>query len=327
MLLGRITFNGSDGTAFQGGAFISAAADGQTWVSGDCPTRLVFATTADNAAAATERLRITSGGSVLVGTSTFADNNALLHVSKDTSGSTGGSIVIRNGAANASGNMAELVFKTSLGFSNGFNSAKIAAIQTTSAETADLAFYTYGAGLGTERARIDSSGRLLVGTSTANTSGAKLQTSDGLTFPATAVASADPNTLDDYEEGTWTPVFTDGTNNATMNASTVGKYTKIGNTVHAQCDARCSALNSMAGDVRISGLPFNGVTAYVTAGVIGGASNLSITAGQSLSTYIPGAASYMWISLFDLSTGSSILQASELGATGRLFVNISYQVS
>jgi hypothetical protein len=102
--------------------------------------------------------RIDSSGRLLVGTSTTSDNNALLQVSTSTAGSTGGSIVIRNGAANTAGNMAELVFKTSLGFTNGFNSAKIAAIQTTSAETADLAFYTYGSGLGTERARITSGG-------------------------------------------------------------------------------------------------------------------------------------------------------------------------
>jgi hypothetical protein len=30
---------------------------------------------------------------------------------------------------------------------------------------------------------------------------------NGITFPATQVASADANTLDDYEEGTWTVTF------------------------------------------------------------------------------------------------------------------------
>jgi hypothetical protein len=64
MLLGRITFNGSDGTAFQSGAFIAAASDGQTWASGDCPTRLVFSTTSDSASSPTERMRITSTGQV-----------------------------------------------------------------------------------------------------------------------------------------------------------------------------------------------------------------------------------------------------------------------
>ncbi len=33
-------------------------------------------------------------------------------------------------------------------------------------------------------------------------------------FPASQASSGDPNTLDDYEEGTWTPVLTDLTNNA-----------------------------------------------------------------------------------------------------------------
>jgi len=39
-----------------------------------------------------------------------------------------------------------------------------------------------------------------VGNATPSTSGA------GITFPATQSASTDANTLDDYEEGTWTPV-------------------------------------------------------------------------------------------------------------------------
>jgi hypothetical protein len=53
----------------------------------------------------------------------------------------------------------------------------------------------------------------------------------GISFPATQSASSDANTLDDYEEGTWTGTLT-GT--AGLNPSTAvtgtGKYTKIGNT-------------------------------------------------------------------------------------------------
>jgi hypothetical protein len=49
-----------------------------------------------------------------------------------------------------------------------------------------------------------------------------------LQFPATQNASADANTLDDYEEGTWTPSI-GGT--ATYTTQT-GTYTKIGNVVH-----------------------------------------------------------------------------------------------
>ncbi len=58
-----------------------------------------------------------------------------------------------------------------------------------------------------------------VGGATPSTSGS------GITFPATQSASSDANTLDDYEEGTWTPKT--GTN-ITVEAAT---YTKIGNRV------------------------------------------------------------------------------------------------
>ena len=52
---------------------------------------------------------------------------------------------------------------------------------------------------------------------------------NGITFPATQVASADANTLDDYEEGTWTPTLTSfgGTGLAAT-----GYYTKIGRVVN-----------------------------------------------------------------------------------------------
>jgi hypothetical protein len=58
---GSLTFEGSDGSAFQKGAQIDAEVDG-TPGANDMPGRLVFSTTADGAASPTERLRITSAG-------------------------------------------------------------------------------------------------------------------------------------------------------------------------------------------------------------------------------------------------------------------------
>jgi len=108
---------------------------------------------------------------------------------------------------------------------------------------------------GTGRLFADSSGRLLVGTSTANTSGAKLQTSDGLTFPATQVASADANTLDDYEEGTWTADIAGQTGTAFTQSSS---YTKIGRIVYLSTRISISSwgTTSGAGQIAITGLPF-----------------------------------------------------------------------
>jgi hypothetical protein len=65
--LGRIRFDSYDTAAYRTGAAITANADGQTWASGDCPTRLVFSTTADGASSPTERMRIQSDGNISIG--------------------------------------------------------------------------------------------------------------------------------------------------------------------------------------------------------------------------------------------------------------------
>ena len=79
----------------------------------------------------------------------------------------------------------------------------------------------------------------------------------GLAFPATAVAIADVNTLDDYEEGTWTPVFggSGGTSGQTYTTQT-GRYTKIGKLVTASFDCHLSAKGTITSWLQIQGLPF-----------------------------------------------------------------------
>lgn len=82
----------------------------------------------------------------------------------------------------------------------------------------------------------------------------------GLAFPATQVPVADANTLDDYEEGSWTPVLTFATpGNLSVTYSTqVGRYTKIGNRVLVQCVIITSAFTytTSSGQLRVTGLPF-----------------------------------------------------------------------
>ena len=86
-----------------------------------------------------------------------------------------------------------------------------------------------------------------VGGATPSTSGA------GITFPATQSASSDANTLDDYEEGTFTPSV-GGT--ATYNATfTVGFYRKIGRQVTLNFSVQISSLGTGNAD-RIINAPF-----------------------------------------------------------------------
>jgi hypothetical protein len=66
------------------------------------------------------------------------------------------------------------------------------------------------------------------------------------------------NKLDDYEEGTWTPVFSPATafTSITYDVATGGSYTKVGNVVHIRGAVRTDAINGGSGTVRIGGLPF-----------------------------------------------------------------------
>lgn len=69
-LLGEIIFSGYDGANYRNAARIEAFVDA-TPGSGDMPGRLVFSTTADSASSPTERLRITQGGNVLIGSTSY----------------------------------------------------------------------------------------------------------------------------------------------------------------------------------------------------------------------------------------------------------------
>jgi hypothetical protein len=110
-----------------------------------------------------------------------------------------------------------------------------------------------------------------VGAATASASGA------GITFPATQSASSDANTLDDYEEGTWTPdVRAGGSSTWTVKN---GYYRKVGSLVNAYfvCD---SGNSGTSGSLTLYGLPFalGSVSGAVTFG-IWSANSLSVPTG------------------------------------------------
>jgi hypothetical protein len=195
-VLGTIRFSGSDGDQFIEGASIAASADG-TWGDNDGPTKLVFSTTADGASSPTERLRIDSAGQIEAGSlgiaaapvwSFLADPNTGIYspgadqVAISTNG-TGRLLIEADGDINidsggvfydATNNRlaigttspattldvnGDVTITDKIIHGGDTNTAiRFPAADTVSVETA-----------GSERARIDSSGRLLVGTSSAYT--------------------------------------------------------------------------------------------------------------------------------------------------------------
>lgn len=80
-----------------------------------------------------------------------------------------------------------------------------------------------------------------------------------LTFPASQNASSDANTLDDYAEGTWTPVLQYATVGSSSWAVTTqtGYYTKIGRQVTVSFTYQGVPTNGTAsGNLQITGWPF-----------------------------------------------------------------------
>jgi len=109
--------------------------------------------------------------------------------------------------------------------------------------------FTTGVGQ-TERLRIDSAGLATFSNGIAVTTG-------GIKFPEPQSASADANTLDDYEEGTFTPTITAAAG-AVTTSSASGTYTKVGRMVNATFDITITTNGTGAGTLN-STLPFTGI--------------------------------------------------------------------
>jgi hypothetical protein len=87
-----------------------------------------------------------------------------------------------------------------------------------------------------------------------------------IVFPATQIASVNGNTLDDYEEGTWTPIVTPVSGSLTSYASS-GYYVKVGRTVTITFGFTIVTTGTASNRAEVAGLPFTSLT---TSGIGGG---------------------------------------------------------
>jgi hypothetical protein len=122
-------------------------------------------------------------------------------------------------------------------------------------------------------------GNIGLGGATPTTSGT------GITFPATASGSTDANTLDDYEEGTWTFAVTPTTGSVTMGTNNLAFYRKIGSVVMVGAQVGVGSVSSPTGAIVVT-LPFS--VKSVTKNEFG--NNGSIIAGGSVSKNANGFA-------------------------------------
>lgn len=91
--------------------------------------------------------------------------------------------------------------------------------------------------------------------------GATSQSGVGITFPTSQQASSDANTLDDYEEGTFTPTLSfGGSSTGITYQAQNGQYVKIGRNVYINFYLLLLNKGSATGVARVSGFPFGTAT-------------------------------------------------------------------
>jgi len=158
-----------------------------------------------------------------------------------------------------------------------------------------------------------------VGNATPSTSGA------GITVPASQSASSDANTLDDYEEGTFTATLKGSTSDPTTPVTTTGYYTKIGRQVSLVIAFQSVNTTGAAGTVTVTGIPAGLAPANVQP--VGAASAQSFTTGAANSLACTIAAGSTTLDFYATFNNGAIQNLSHNAGTTRfLFASITYFV-
>ena len=170
---------------------------------------------------------------------------------------------------------------------------------------------------------LDASGNLLVGVTSANASGGVLQLSSGITFPATQVTSSDANTLDDYEEGTFTATLKGTVSDPTTPVTTTARYTKIGRVVTVTIQFSSVTTTGASGRIQIDGLPFTNNSSLAGTGSVGFNGMATFTGSPFASL----SASSSTIAMFaSNSAGAYTAVTFNAGTTQDLWTSLTYTV-
>lgn len=176
-------------------------------------------------------------------------------------------------------------------------------------------------------AEASTTGLAVIGTLSATTGaavGGATPGTGGLAFPATAVAVADPNTLDDYEEGTWTPSV-GGDATYTLQE---GFYRKCGQIVTVIGKLIVGTIGTGSTSI-ISGLPFSSIAPPNGSTASGSFSYFSNLASSVVSAVpaVVNNSSTISITALSAAATTATVQAALIGSGTRLDISVTYIAS
>jgi hypothetical protein len=144
----------------------------------------------------------------------------------------------------------------------------------------------------------------------------------GITFPATQSASSNANTLDDYEEGEWTPLLLRLSVDPTITfGDRRGRYVKIGSMVYCMAFLSISSISANGSGLnQLGGLPFVAEGAGSSRWVLNLGLNECLTSTDT--GYIIANATFGFF--YNLSIQSN---PNANFTTGQMYVSFSYQTT
>ena len=261
----------------------------------------------------TERLRIDSAGNVGINTDVTTNRTLTVHGSN--------TIVEIKSPGNAASDYAQIYFEnpgpTDQGPaaiwrnpSSNNDYGGPGSLNVYQGADAPITFMTNG---NNERVRIQSTG-------------IKFPAGNGIDFSGSEGSNATSSLLDDYEEGTWTPIFSTNSNGASSQTygTQRGRYTKVGRVVQCSFDMQLSNKGTFSGSyITLGGIPYTNME----GGNIGGTMTIGYYSGINLPTGCTTLTSYndatnVYIMTPSDSSGSDYMTvsdaSSQLTASSRL---------
>jgi hypothetical protein len=133
------------------------------------------------------------------------------------------------------------------------------------------------------------------------------------------------NTLDDYEEGTWTGTLTGATSSPSTPQTATGSYTKVGRLCTVSIEIANKNTSGASGGLRVTGLPFTSSISAFGSYVSYGVADYSANAINTASWLGSGSAH---IDFYD-NTDSGVWSTTQIvaGSLKYLYLSLTYQTS